>query len=341
MFDVSTGYDGLDGGKAFFYYDFGLLLISGAPNPVFLQRRQRLSLSIQKTVLLLISVLHGYGSYLQGIRPIFAAKLRWSKPTCATLIAILVPATALTAHSSKPPSTAAFALPPPPPRLSLRTLKNGATDAEFEVGGESTASELLLRWQPREITTAGCFLDRDEPRRSSQDRWRGARAPIKALSWSANYVRRARIRSASNGFYVIFPATYRAHHLRIHLFVALYGDDNCELTVDVTTAYATVTSSRDVTASVLPALAQSQKPAKPSHGLSKPGQAISLASSGSGSWLEDFRAKPSQGGHFEAKITCTQPFSNTLLQISRRTLQISTTKESCRESIREELCEFH
>ncbi|KAK6977336.1 hypothetical protein R3P38DRAFT_3377645 [Favolaschia claudopus] len=79
--------------------------------------------------------------------------------------------------------------------------------------------------------------------------------------------------------------------------------------------------------SVLPALAQSQKPAKPSHGLSGPGQAISLASSGSGFWLEDFRAKPSQGGHFEAKITCTQPFSNTLLQIFRRTLQNSTTKK--------------
>ncbi|KAK6992891.1 hypothetical protein R3P38DRAFT_2801748 [Favolaschia claudopus] len=53
-------------------------------------------------------------------------------------------------------------------------------------------------------------------------------------------------------------------------------------------------STLAVLISVLPALAQSQKPAKPSHGLSKPGQAIFLALSGFGFWLEIFRAKPSQ-----------------------------------------------
>ncbi|KAK7000217.1 hypothetical protein R3P38DRAFT_3219094 [Favolaschia claudopus] len=127
----------------------GLFPISGTPNPVFLQCGQRLSSSIrevaiQRTILLLISVFHG--SYFQGIQPIFVLKLRWtrnidscphftstagairvilSKPRCPTLIVILVTATAFTAHTSKPNETA---------------------DAEFEVGGESAASGLLLRW---------------------------------------------------------------------------------------------------------------------------------------------------------------------------------------------------
>ncbi|KAK6980507.1 Mif2/CENP-C like-domain-containing protein [Favolaschia claudopus] len=75
-----------------------------------------------------------------------------------------------------------------------------------------------------------------------------------------------------------------------HATGLLYDDDRSDTAEQAKEAH-----------SVLPALAQSQKPAKPSHGLSRPGQAISLASSGSGFWLEDFRAKPSQEGSTDCR----------------------------------------
>ncbi|KAK6978058.1 hypothetical protein R3P38DRAFT_3376989 [Favolaschia claudopus] len=214
MFDVSTGYDGLDGrhrdleNNSALDLGFARLRVVHSGHSAHIRAEIALGKrSInRRNCKSQDSVATPYPSWMRkiepcphftstagGIRVILVRKgQRLSKPTCATLIAILVPATALTAHSSKPTCTAAFvALSPPPPCLFLPNLKNEAADVELEAGEESTASELLLRWQPRESTTAGCFLDRDERRR---------RALIKVLSLSANHVRRARTRSASNGW---------------------------------------------------------------------------------------------------------------------------------------------